>query len=57
MHWAYVDVDDLGRQMRRALDERESLRHLGAQARRDMERFAPERVTAILEERLANPAQ
>lgn len=53
MHWAYVDPDDLGRQMRRALDERESLRHLGAQARRDMERFAPERVAAILEERLA----
>jgi glycosyltransferase involved in cell wall biosynthesis len=56
LHWAYVDLDDLERQMRRALDERESLRQLGAQARRDMERFTPERVAAILEERLANPA-
>ncbi len=53
MHWAYVDLDDLGQQMRRALDEGKSLRQLGAQARRDMERFAPERVTAILEERLS----
>jgi glycosyltransferase involved in cell wall biosynthesis len=53
MHWAYIDHDDLRRQMRRALDERQSLHQLGAQAKRDMERFAPERVTAILEERLA----
>ena len=52
MHWAYVDPDDLRRQMRRAVDERESLRALGAQAARDMARFAPERVTAMLEEHL-----
>jgi glycosyltransferase involved in cell wall biosynthesis len=52
MHWAYIDPDDLRRQMRRAFDERESLRELGAQAERDMARFAPEQVTAILEERL-----
>jgi len=39
--------------MRRAAAERESLRPLATQATRDMERFAPDRIAAILEERLA----
>lgn len=39
--------------MRRAAGERESLRPLAAQATRDMKRFAPDRIAAILEELLA----
>ena len=55
MHWGYADPADLRRQMRRAADERESLRPLARQAARDMERFALERVTAILEQCLGVP--
>lgn len=48
MHWAYVDADDLRRQMRRAFSERESLQPLVQQARKDMERYGPEQITEIL---------
>lgn len=53
MRWAYVDPEDLRRQLRRAFDERESLGSVRAQAARDMERYAPKNIAARLEERLA----
>lgn len=53
MHWGYVELDDLQREMRRAFDQRESLQPLAEQARRDMRRYAPERIDTILGRRLA----
>lgn len=53
MHWAYVDPDDLRRQLRRAFDDRVSLRRLGEQAQLDMKRYAPERISECLAEHLA----
>jgi glycosyltransferase involved in cell wall biosynthesis len=52
MHWAYVDVEDLRRQMRRVFEERESLQPLAEQARLDMQRYSPERIDVILSRRL-----
>ena len=48
MHWGYVDVDDLRRQMKYAFSERDSLQPLARQARTDMERYAPEQIAEIL---------
>jgi glycosyltransferase involved in cell wall biosynthesis len=53
MRWAYVDPDDLRRQLRRAFDERVSLQRLAAQAQLDLKRYAPQRISEILAERLA----
>lgn len=48
MHWAYVDVDDLRRQMKRAFSDRGSLQPLARQARADMARYGPEQITEII---------
>jgi hypothetical protein len=53
MHWAYVDPDDLRRQLQRAFDDRMSLRRLAEQAQMDMKRYAPERISECLAEHLA----
>jgi glycosyltransferase involved in cell wall biosynthesis len=48
MRWGYVDRDDLRRQLRRVFEDREALRPLAAQAQRDMQRYAPDRIATIL---------
>ena len=53
MHWGYVDPDDLRRQLRRAFDDRVSLRRLAEQAQLDMKSYAPERISECIAEHLA----
>jgi glycosyltransferase involved in cell wall biosynthesis len=53
MTWAYLDEQALRRTMRWCCEHRDEARRIGERGRADIQRFRPERVAALMGERLA----